>query len=131
MSDASHNRFAEMTRTSLIVECQKSSAELASLKAQLEQARAIMTNLLCVHPAFRAKPVGAPSSPARYHQNNCIALEDDAKAWLALSSSPSGAVVEVPIDVARYCESVARAQDAVATAAALVAALRTRDEQGR
>lgn len=46
---------------------------------------AVLEEYLATVPAFRSKPVGAVGSAARAHQQFLIALEDRAKAAVALA----------------------------------------------
>lgn len=58
---------------------------IARLEAEGTRLRLIVRHYLDIAPAFRSKPVGAPNSAARVEQNEHIALEDDARAALALA----------------------------------------------
>ena len=50
----------------------------------IEEMRALLTEYMTACPAFRAKPQGAPNSPARKEQIADICREDRVRALLAL-----------------------------------------------
>jgi len=58
--------------------------EVSALKLRIDSLAEIVERYLLLHPAFRIKPEGAPGSPVRIEQERQLALEDAAKAALAL-----------------------------------------------
>lgn len=49
----------------------------------IEKLCSALARYVATYPAFRAKPIGAPGSPARIEQEGLIQLEDDAMVALA------------------------------------------------
>lgn len=56
--------------------------------ADLQTALNMLAEYRGLYPAFRAKPVGAPNSPARYEQADKIALEDRVNEFLSRFEKP-------------------------------------------